>query len=80
MYWWNMVEREERKFFSELTTRYFMTEAANAISCVHALRYIHRDIKPDNILLDARGHLKLMDLGCCKKLEMRVPLITLRFI
>mmetsp|Transcript_28161 Transcript_28161/g.59471 ORF Transcript_28161/g.59471 Transcript_28161/m.59471 type:complete len:557 (-) Transcript_28161:126-1796(-) len=53
--------------FNEEATRFFMAEAAHAISCVHALGYIHRDIKPDNMLLDARGHLRLTDLGLCKK-------------
>lgn len=53
--------------FSESVTQFFMAEAANAISSVHALGYIHRDIKPDNMLLDARGHLRLTDLGLCKK-------------
>jgi serine/threonine kinase 38 len=53
--------------FSEGVTRFFMAEAAHAISSVHALGYIHRDIKPDNMLIDARGHLKLTDLGLCKK-------------
>lgn len=53
--------------FDERLTRFYMAEAASAISAVHALGYIHRDIKPDNMLLDARGHLRLTDLGLCKK-------------
>jgi serine/threonine kinase 38 len=60
--------------FSEHVTRFFMAEAAHAISSVHALGYIHRDIKPDNMLLDSRGHLKLTDMGLCKKVGEVSPM------
>ncbi|KAJ3721190.1 kinase-like protein [Lentinula raphanica] len=49
--------------FSEDVTRFYMAECILAIEAVHNLGYIHRDIKPDNVLIDAHGHLKLSDFG-----------------
>lgn len=37
-----------------------------AVESVHAMNYIHRDLKPDNVLIDRRGHIKLSDFGLCK--------------
>lgn len=45
----------------------YMAEMIVAVATVHRLGYIHRDLKPDNILLDWQGHLKLTDLGLSKK-------------
>src|SRR5690606_6189114 len=49
-------------------TRFFIAEIALAINYVHSLNYVHRDIKPDNILLDRNGHIKLTDFGLAKSL------------
>ena len=38
---------------------------------MHSLNYIHRDIKPDNIIIDKNGHIKLSDFGLCKYNEIR---------
>ncbi len=61
---------------SEETTRFYAAEMVLAIESVHDLGYIHRDMKPDNVLLDAYGHIKLTDLGLCKKVDQvdRLPL------
>ncbi|GMF15448.1 unnamed protein product [Phytophthora fragariaefolia] len=60
---------------TEPTTRFYAAEMVLAIQSVHDLGYIHRDMKPDNVLLDAHGHLKLTDLGLCKKMDSRVDLL-----
>ncbi len=42
-----------------------MVELVLAVESVHAMGFIHRDIKPDNILIDKFGHIKLTDFGLC---------------
>eukprot|EP01035_Chromulina_nebulosa_P019118 gene19118-24953_t len=56
--------------FSEDATRQYTIEIISAVASVHALGYIHRDLKPDNILIDSDGHIKLTDLGLCKKVDV----------
>ena len=46
-----------------------MAETALAIRALHQMGYVHRDIKPDNILLDRCGHVKLADFGSAAKLN-----------
>lgn len=48
--------------------RFYISEMVLAIDSIHKLNYVHRDIKPDNVLLDANGHIRLADFGSCLKL------------
>lgn len=48
--------------------RFYIAEMVLAIGSIHELKYVHRDIKPDNLVLDATGHIRLADFGSCLKL------------
>lgn len=44
-------------------TRWYIAEMILCVEEAHRLRWIHRDIKPDNFLIAASGHLKISDFG-----------------
>lgn len=57
------------KIFPENLANFFLAEIVLAIESVHKMGFIHRDIKPDNILIDQYGHIKLTDFGLCTGLR-----------
>ncbi|CAA3030026.1 serine threonine- kinase tricorner-like isoform X1 [Olea europaea subsp. europaea] len=58
-----------KDILTEEETRFYIGETVLAIESIHKHNYIHRDIKPDNLLLDRNGHMKLSDFGLCKPLD-----------
>ncbi|PIA64247.1 hypothetical protein AQUCO_00100021v1 [Aquilegia coerulea] len=56
---------------TECVARFYIAQSVLAIESIHKHNYIHRDIKPDNLLLDKNGHMKLSDFGLCKPIDCR---------
>ncbi len=55
--------------FSEQNAVVLARQALAALAVAHAAGIVHRDVKPDNLILGKRGVLKLVDLGLAKKVD-----------
>ncbi|XP_074342087.1 uncharacterized protein LOC141679498 [Apium graveolens] len=63
----NLLIKEET--LTEIVARFYIPQSVLSIESIHKHNYIHRVIKPDNLLLDRDGHMKLSDFGLCKPLD-----------
>ncbi|KAI5304472.1 hypothetical protein KEM56_006463, partial [Ascosphaera pollenicola] len=52
-----------KNILSEEVTRFYIAEMILCVEEAHRLKWIHRDVKPDNFLISASGHLKISDFG-----------------
>ncbi|XP_067205706.1 rho-associated protein kinase 1 isoform X1 [Linepithema humile] len=53
----------------EKWAKFYCAEVVLALDAIHHMGFVHRDVKPDNMLLDKYGHLKLADFGTCMRMD-----------
>jgi ribosomal protein S6 kinase beta len=56
----------KERMFSDSQASFYMCEMLLALEHLHTLGIIYRDLKPENVLLDAQGHVLLTDFGLSK--------------
>lgn len=57
--------------FENLAARFYSTQIILAFEYMHAADFIYRDLKPENLLLDKTGYLKVTDFGFAKKVTFK---------
>lgn len=57
--------------FTPKTACFYSAEIVSALEYLHSKNIVYRDLKPENLLLDKEGHLKITDFGFAKKLTDR---------
>ena len=56
----------KKRRFSETNARLIIAEIILALEHLHSQDIVYRDLKPENVLVDLDGHIKLTDFGLCR--------------
>ena len=63
--------------FDEPTAQFYLAETVLAVHAIHELGYLHRDVKPENLMLDPKGHIKITDFGTCIRMNAKGEVVLL---
>jgi len=58
---------EQTHKMSERAALFYLAEILLAIEYLHTINIVYRDLKPENVVLDLAGHVRLIDFGLCKE-------------
>lgn len=61
-----------KDIITEDEAAFYIAETLLALETIHKKNIIHRDIKPDNILISSNGHIKISDFGLCKMVDFEL--------
>lgn len=61
------MQLQKERMLMEDTAIFYLSQVLLALEHLHTQGIIYRDLKPENVMLDRRGHVKLTDFGCIKE-------------
>ena len=61
----------QKDILSVEESKFYISQMVLAIESIHKSNYIHRDIKPDNVLIDIDGNIKIIDFGLCAQYKIK---------
>ena len=70
---YSQLKRSEGEVMTEEKAVFYVSEVTRAVQQCHARGIVHRDVKPENVLIDSTGHVKLCDFGSALDLQ---PVMT----